>query len=228
MQCRPIGIVTVLVSLAIAPPAQADEAASKEIDLLQPAAKGGLEAWESFSQDENASLADTWRLEDGVLVCTGKPLGYLYTKKSYTDFVLKLQYRVPKEAGPHKGGILFRMTGKHRIWPKSLEAQINHPDAGDFWGLDGFALDGPADRKKQMMHKQFGLLTNLKKTEAAAKELGEWNDYEIRAEGGTVVLSINGREVNRATGCDVVAGPILLTAEGNEIHFRNVKLTPKK
>ena len=53
---------------------------------------------------------------------------------------------------------------------------------------------------------------------------GEWNRYEITAAGGTVTLRINGAEVNRATGCDVVAGPICLTAEGNEIQFRNVRI----
>jgi hypothetical protein len=43
-----------------------------------------------------------------------------------------------------------------------------------------------------------------------------------------VTLEINGQEVNRATGCDVVPGKICLTAEGDEIHFRNVRLSPIK
>ena len=87
-------------------------------------------------------------------------------------------------------------------------------------------LDGPAARKKTLTHKQFGLLTNLKKAAAAEKPLGQWNRYEINVKGDTVTLVINGRQVNRATGCDVVAGHICLTAEGNEIQFRNVKLVP--
>jgi hypothetical protein len=69
-------------------------------------------------------------------------------------------------------------------------------------------------------------LTNLKKTEAAEKPAGEWNQYEIVARGDTVVLKINGKEVNRATGCDTTPGKIVLTAEGNEIQFRNIELTP--
>jgi hypothetical protein len=44
------------------------------------------------------------------------------------------------------------------------------------------------------------------------------------ARGGVVTLSINGREVNRATGCDVVPGKICLTAEGDEYYFRNVEI----
>lgn len=208
------------VALASGPP--------EPIDLLSPApTPGNLGHWRFFSEDPKATFADTWRVEQGVLISKGTPLGYLYTDKKYADFTLKLQYRVPEDAKPHKGGVLFRVTGQHKIWPKSLEAQINHPDAGDFWGLDGYTLDGPADRKKQLAHDQFGLLTNLKKARDAAKPLGQWNDYEVRAEGGTVTLLLNGQEVNRATGCETSAGPIVLTAEGNEIHFRNIRLTPR-
>ena len=56
------------------------------------------------------------------------------------------------------------------------------------------------------------------------KPAGEWNQYEIAAHGDTVVLTINGREVNRASRCDAVPGKILLTAEGDEYFFRNVEL----
>jgi len=200
---------------------------ARELDLLQPppTAREGS-AWKYYSGDPKSKMEDVWTLADGVLTCKGTPLGYLYTGQTYTDFVLRLEWRVPADAKPHKGGVLVRTTGKNRIWPRSLEAQINHPDAGDFWGLDGYRLDGPAERKKTLMHKQFGLLTNLKKAAAAEKPLGQWNRYEITVQGDTATLVINGQQVNRATGCAVVAGHICLTAEGNEIQFRNVKLVP--
>jgi hypothetical protein len=35
---------------------------------------------------------------------------------------------------------------------------------------------------------------------------------------------MNGQTVNRATECDVVAGPILLTAENDPIQFRNIRV----
>nr|MBC8868433.1 DUF1080 domain-containing protein [Planctomycetota bacterium] len=64
-----------------------------------------------------------------------------------------------------------------------------------------------------------------KKAKASAKPPGQWNDYEIIAKGGTVTLRLNGQQVNQATDCDVTAGPILLTSEGNPIQFRNIELT---
>ncbi len=72
---------------------------------------------------------------------------------------------------------------------------------------------------------QFGKLTNLKKTAASERKVGEWNRYEIVARGGKVTLKINGQVLNETTACDVVPGKICLTSEGSEIHFRNVRIT---
>ncbi|MCP4608424.1 MAG: DUF1080 domain-containing protein [Planctomycetes bacterium] len=185
-----------------------------------------LEAWEYYLEDPEAKVQDVWNIEEGVLICSGKPLGYLYTKRDYGNFTLKLEWRWPPGKGPGKGGVLVRMTGEHRIWPKSLEAQLNVGGAGDFWGLAGYGLSGPAERMRTLDHQEFGTLINLKKVKDFEKSPGQWNIYEIIAKGETVTLIINGEEVNRATGCDLNPGRICLTSEGDEIHFRNVVVTP--
>ncbi len=184
-----------------------------------------LEAWDCYLADSNVKVQDVWSVQDGVLVCAGKPLGYLYTKKDYQNFILKLQWRWPAGKKPGNGGVLIRMTGEHRIWPRSLEAQLNAGNAGDFWGLAGYPLTGPEERLRSSEHKQFGILTNLKKTKNLEKPPGQWNTYEITAAGDTVTLVINGEQVNRATGCASDFGRICLTSEGDEIHFRNVTIT---
>ena len=183
-----------------------------------------LELTEFFSADPQVEMQDVWRTEDGVLICSGNPLGYLYTKQDIRDFTLKLEWRWP-ESKPGKGGVLIRMTGEHKIWPKSLEAQINAGDAGDFWGLAGYGLSGPEERTRSLEHEQFGKLTNVKKIKALENPAGQWNTYEIIAEGDTVTLIINGEQVNKATGCDLDAGRICLTSEGDEIHFRNLTVS---
>jgi hypothetical protein len=186
-----------------------------------------LEGWTSYHQDD-AATADVWSLDEaGVLHCTGKPLGYLATKEDHGDFLLELDYRWPPGQEPGKGGVLIRKTGPDKIWPQSLEAQINVGDAGDFWGLDGYSLDGPEERKQTLEHPQFGKLTNLKKLAMVERATGQWNHYKIVADGATVTLEINGQMVNRATNCDPTPGKILLTAEGFPIHFRNLRLTPR-
>ncbi len=225
-----VRLVISLVVLAASLGTAARAAQSAPGRLLTPSSPSGeLTGWKSFLEDPKAKTGDVWRLgPDGVLVCKGKPHGYLYTEKSYTDFTLTLEWRTPEGQKPGRGGILVRMTGPHKIWPKSLEAQLNAGDEGDFWGLDGYRLSGPADRRRVIETSPFGKLTNVRKTVAPVKAPGQWNRYEVIARGETVVLKINGQEVNRATGCDVVAGPVCLTAEGDEIHFRNVAIVSKE
>lgn len=199
--------------------------AAEGLDLLAgPLETARPYVWKHFSENPQTKLSDVWQLRDGVLVCRGTPKGYLYLDHNFTDFTLRLEWRWPEGKKPGNGGVLFRITGPNKIWPRSLEAQINAGQAGDFWGLAGFVLDGPAERKKAVDHAQFGKLTNLKRMADVERPAGRWNEYEIIARGPVVTLRVNGQEVNRATGCDARAGRICLTAEGDEIHFRNVRL----
>lgn len=222
-----VHVVLLSAVLCTCSAAAAAEGRGKEIDMFNPAPGSGHPVvWKYFSEDPKTEFDDVWKMSDGVLICKGTPKGYICTERDYADFVLRLEWRWPPGKKPGNGGVLLRMTGKNKIWPKSLEAQINAGDAGDFWGLDGYSLTGPAERSKSLEHPQFGKLTNVKKAVAAEKAPGQWNQYEISARGGTVVLKVNGKEVNRATGCDAAPGKIVLTAEGDEIQFRKVKLIP--
>jgi hypothetical protein len=199
----------------------ADEAVSL---VTRQLADGGLFGWQFYCEEQDVTCGDVWQLRDDVLICRGTPKGYVYTTRKYEDFVLRLEWRWPADKQPGNGGVLVRMTGPHKIWPRSLEAQINAGQAGDFWGLDGFSLQGPAGRSEQLEHEQFGKLYHVTKLANLEKPAGEWNEYEIVARGPVVTLKINGQVVNEATRCDAVAGPICLTAEGDEIHFRRVEL----
>ena len=228
MNCilRTILALAWLISLSMA---QAADKPGAEIDMFNPPRDAGKAVvWKSFSEDPESKTDDVWTISEGTVICKGTPRGYLRTEQDFTDFVLKLEWRRPADKKPGNGGVLVRMTGKDKIWPKCLEAQLNAGGAGDFWGLDGYELSGPDERTMSLEHEKFGKLTNLKKTKDAEKKPGQWNLYEIIAKGDVVTLVINGQEVNRATGCDVAPGKICLTAEGDEIHFRNVRLTPIK
>ncbi|MFA5189761.1 MAG: DUF1080 domain-containing protein [Verrucomicrobiia bacterium] len=208
----------------------ADAPAASEIQLIvSQAADGEIAGWRSFHEKAGTKTAEVWRLQSaGVLVCAGVPRGYLYTERDYADFELRFEWRYPRGAAKSNGGVLVRMTGEHCIWPKCLELQLNMGQAGDFWGLRGYALSGPAEPMKTMEHKLFGTCRNLKRLADLEKPIGEWNQHEAVVEGGTVTQKLNGTLVNRATGCETAAGKILITAEGQEIHFRNIRLIPRK
>jgi hypothetical protein len=187
---------------------------------------GEISGWKSFHERAGTKTGDVWRFgSDGVLVCRGQPKGYLYTAKDYTNVSLTFEWRWPPGGKPGNGGVLLRVTGENKIWPKSLEIQLNNGQAGDFWAIGGYALEGAKDRTESFENKDLGRLTHVKYTRAMEKPAGQWNQCEVRLQGGNVSVRVNGQPVNEATNCEVAPGKIVLTAEGDEIHFRNLRLS---
>jgi hypothetical protein len=182
-----------------------------------------LSGWDYFLVDENAKMEDVWSVEDGILICLGKPGGYLCTKKEYKNFQLVVEWRWPAE--PSNSGVLMRITGEPMMLPKCVEAQLKSGSAGDLYGFQGFRIDGDADRKFERPNAVGGLI-GVRKMAGNEKEPGEWNKYEITVNEDEITLVVNGKKVNEATGCDVLAGQIALQSEGGVIHFRTVTLTP--
>jgi hypothetical protein len=197
----------------------------KKIDLL---GGDGLAGWDSFLVDANVAKEDVWCIEDGILKCKGEPLGYLYTKQKFKNFKLTLQWRWAPEGKPGNSGVLLRIAGKPiSFLPKCTEAQLMNGSAGDIWAFYGFQLKGDSERWREIKeHEALGNFVGVGKKMAAEKTPGQWNTYEITMDGGSMSLVINGKKVNEATDCDVLAGPIGLQSEGGEIHFRNVHVTP--
>jgi len=183
-----------------------------------------LAGWKAFVPDaEKAGVKpeSVWSIEDGVLVCKGNPVGYIRTEKDHTNYVLRLQWRfspVTKKAG--NSGVLLRMIGEDKVWPRSVEAQLQSGSAGDFWNIENFVMTADPAR------------TNGRNTKKMSKDverpLGEWNEYEIVVDHGTITLMVNGEMLNQATKVEEVAGKICLQSEGAEIHFKNISLTPIK
>lgn len=179
-----------------------------------------LDCWSAHLR-QDAALEDVWSISAaGVLVCRGRPIGYLHTNDDFESFVLRLEWRfdpVTKKAG--NSGVLLRMTGEHKVWPRSIEAQLHSGNAGDFWNIGQFPMQVVASRTRGR---------NTKKTHGNEKPIGEWNAYEIVVDGPWVSLRVNGEVLNEAWGCEVVPGKIGLQSEGAEIHFRNIRLHPLK
>jgi len=198
----------------------------------QPAAKQlfngkDLSGWDYFLVDDDAAMRDVWSVRDGLLICKGKPMGYLYTKEKFKNFKLIVEWRWAPGKKPGNSGVLMRITGKPTMLPNCVEAQLKSGSAGDMYGFQGFNIDGDPERRRDVpKHKLAGYLRALSKIRGNEKKPGQWNKYEITAKGETITLVINGKTVNRATGCDVRAGHIGLQSEGGEIHFRTVTLTP--
>jgi hypothetical protein len=178
-----------------------------------------LSGWEPIVPDaskEGIEPAAVWSVKDGVLICKGTPPGYIRTKDKHTNFILRLQWRFnPQTKKAGNSGVLFRMTGEDKVWPKSLEAQLMSGNAGDFYGIGGFKYSGDSTRQKDR---------HTPRTHSAERPVGEWNEYEIIVNKGEVILNVNGEELNRATGVEEVPGFIGLQSEGVEIQFRDIRI----
>ncbi len=175
------------------------------------------DGWTFVLADENADPANTWSVKDGMIVCNGKPNGYIRTLASYDNYVLKVKWRF-MEAG--NSGVLCRIHGEDKVWPKSVEPQLMVGNAGDFHsiGIDALRLaSGESDRQRG---------GRILKSHLAEHEVGEWNEYEIVADGDRFTIYINGEHVNEAVNAPTMAGPIGLQSEGVEIHFKDIRLSP--
>jgi hypothetical protein len=189
-------------------------ASPAEVSLFNGKDMGG---WKAILPG-GGKMEDVWSVGDAAIVCKGNPVGYIRTEKDYTNYVLKLEWRfspVTKKAG--NSGVLLRMVGEDKVWPKSVEAQLESTNAGDFWNIGDFKMKPDASRTNGR---------NTRKLASAENPVGEWNEYEIVVDHGNVTLWVNGRMLNSATEVEEIAGKIGLQSEGSEIHFRNIRLTP--
>jgi len=161
------------------------------------------------------ALNKTWSAADGLLVNGGRPAGYIRTKASYTSYVLRMQLRHQRKGN---SGVLLRLTGPDKVWPRSIEAQGQAGALGDIWNIGKFPMIVAADRTRgrhtRKMHP------------SNEKPPGQWNRYEIDLDGGDLSLKVNGLVQNTATECEVIPGTIGLQSEGTPVDFRNIVLIP--
>jgi putative heme-binding domain-containing protein len=125
-----------------------------------------------------------WRIEEGALVAGSlekkqEKNNFLATRRTYGDFDLTLKWKLEGTEGFVNGGVQFRTV---RI-PNHHEVSGYQADLGA--GYDG-ALYDESRRKKILAKPTPEVLAK------AAKPLGEWNDYRIRAEGPRIQLWLNG------------------------------------
>jgi hypothetical protein len=187
-----------------------------------------LTGWRSYLSEHQVGTEDVWSVRDGILICKGEPMGYLYTTQDFTNFKLLVEWRWAPGKEPGNSGVLMRINGEPKPLPRSLESQLKSGDAGDLYGFHGMSIRGEDAQRAVSVkaHPLGGDLLGVRKMAGAEVSPGEWNRMEIELQGAKVKVRVNGKLVNEAGDCEVIAGPIGLQSEGGEIHFRKVQLTP--
>jgi hypothetical protein len=175
--------------------------------------------WKLFLPDPSADVTKTWSIDKGVLRCEGKPAGYMGTETSYADYHLHVEWRWPEKPG--NNGVLVHMSGEDKVWPKSLECQLQAGSAGDFWVIGGVETAQHARGGNRVRGRR-----TIKLRDSSEKEPGQWNSYDIICKDDWVVVLVNGVLQNVATECSERSGKICLQSEGAVIEYRNLWIAP--
>lgn len=181
--------------------------------------------------DVNTS-PQTWSVKDGLLVCSGKPVGVMRSEKQYENFILEIEWRHMQAGG--NSGVFVWSEGKppaNGPLPKGMEVQMlelewpklnpeadgkpRHPGfvSGELFGANGLTAIPDHPRGDRSMS-----------SEMRCKGRGEWNTYVVVCVDGVIKLSINGKFVNGMREASVRKGYLCLESEGAEIHFRRIRL----
>jgi hypothetical protein len=181
--------------------------------------------------DSNARLRNPFVVRSGVLVSLGEPRGHLITDSSYRNYRLEIEYRFP--AAPGNAGVLVHASTPRALYgmfPRSIEVQMEHGNAGDFWCIVE-DIRVPDMERRRGPPAQWGItegkarrIRNL--TDDSEKPLGEWNVMVIEALGRAIRVWVNGHLVNDGSDATADRGRIALQAEGSEVEFRKLWLTP--
>lgn len=174
-----------------------------------------LSGWEGVTADASA----TWKVDDGMIVCTGQPGTWLRSAKQYDDFNLRFEYKLLPGGN---SGIYLRVPadGAHRQEDCGVEVQI---------------LDDDAERYRKLEPGQY--CASVYKIAPAAKHVsrptGEWNTMEINCRGTSYRVTHNGVVIVDATaqefpelGRRFQKGYLGLQNHNEEVWFKYLRIGP--
>jgi len=208
--------LTLLCLAAFIARAQEPITPTGHIDLFNGKDFSGL----TFYMRSNAAPEKTWSIANGLIVCNGKPNGYVRTEQSYRDFVATVEWRFTKAGNT---GLLVFMADRatnaspRAVWPHCIECQGLHDHMGDFWLQGGTSCNEPVNMGKN------GIKMLLPSAESP---VGEWTTFQSICRSNTVEIIVNGKSMNKITGVDVSAGYVGIQSEGAGMEVRKFFLEP--
>ncbi len=217
MQCsiKWIALTLTCLSFAVMSAAAFAEEAPKPVEPTEKVELFNgkdMDGWTSYLKGD-AEASTVWSVKDGLLLCVGKPNGYLKTVKSYANYKVTVEWRFTKAGNT---GVLVHMTGKDKIWPLCVECQGMHAAQGDMYFWSGStAAEKPAKGPKVP-----------RKSPDAEKAVGEWNTFTVLCAKDEITILVNDKEMNKATGVTPTSGQIGIQCEGAALEVRKVTLEP--
>lgn len=142
-----------------------------------------------------------WELEDGA-VQADSGSGFLVSARSYDDFELTLEFWVDE---PANSGIFVRCADATSVTDRnSYEVNI---------------YDTRADQSYRT-----GGIVHIASPTSVINTGGQWNTYEITAQGERLMVTLNGTQVVDVEDSQFADGPIALQYGAGVVKFRNVRI----
>lgn len=181
--------------------------------------------------DKDTTLRFPFIVRNNLLVSLGTPGGHLITDSLFSNYRLEVNYRFA--GAPGNCGVLVHASTPRALYgmfPKSLEVQMMHENAGDFWCIVE-DIRVPEMEKRRGPKENWGITEGKERriinlTDGSEKPLGEWNTMIVECFDRSVRVWVNGDLVNDGFDCTVNRGQIAVQAEGSEVEFRKLLLTP--
>ncbi|GIX04722.1 MAG: membrane protein [Planctomycetaceae bacterium] len=198
--------------------------------------------WQVLTLDDFENIncdPTTWTTREGVIHCTGRPVGVVRSKQPYTNFELLVEWR-HLQAGGNSGVFLWAPEEaftdlKPNALPRGgIEVQIlDHGYTEQYERATGkradwFTTHGDVFPVGTSKMTPFPPTSPNGSRSFPRKQLSrgtpQWNHYYVRAVNGEVRLWVNGEEVSGGRACQPAQGYLCLESEGAPVEFRHLKI----
>jgi hypothetical protein len=220
-------------------------AMAQETNAPLPKAKidGKGTGWRALEQKDFASVnckPDTFTWTNGMIHCTGQPIGVLRTVNMFTNFEFVAQWRHLQKGG--NSGFYVWATpdsikgleeGKNAPFPTGIEIQVLDHGYKEQYEKSGkkatwFTTNGDVFPVGTNSMKPFPPTSPDGSRSFPKKKLShgspEWNHYYVRCINGEVRLWVNGEEVSGGNHVQPPSGYLCIESEGAPIDFKEIRV----
>jgi hypothetical protein len=182
---------------------------------------------------------DTWSEKEGIIHCTGQPVGIARSKKKVGNFEMVLEWRHLRRSG--NSGVFcwapdsaFTDLKPGQLPRGGIEVQILDHGYAEDWEKskgsksDWFTTNGDVFPVGSSKMKPFAPVSANGSRSFPRKETTkgspDWNHYYIRGINGEIRLWVNGEEVSGGANCEPREGYLCLESEGSPVEFKNIRI----
>jgi hypothetical protein len=170
-----------------------------------------------------AGPTDNYEVKDGAIMCKPGKGGTIYTKKEYSDFVARLEFKLPPGGN---NGLAIRYPGEgDTAYVGMCELQVLDDTDKRYKGLDPRQAHGSA----------YGMVPAAR---GYLNPVGEWNYQEVTVKGSKIKVELNGTVILDADlskvkefmansphpGKDRKSGHFGFAGHSDPVQFRHIRI----